>query len=261
MSRVTLIACILVPALALAAPEKKGSGAGGPDWQNEVIKATGAGAPDLHAPSPAAARLGAENAAKLDALRNILAKVKGVQVAGGQSVGDKMASDASLSGRIEGSVRNFKITDKRYFNDGGVEVDVEVRMADVISELLGSPDTRAAALPSSGPASNSGLVVDAKSLKVQPGLAPRIVDESGKAVYGPEVVSADWMKKQGVAAYLKSLDDAKKSDRVGDKPLVVKALKANGTDVVISNKDADALRNPHGNVSFLSEGRVIIVTD
>jgi hypothetical protein len=245
---------------AAAPPERKGTGAGGPDWQNEVITATGAGAPDLHAPSPAAARLGAEHAAQLDALRNILTKVKGVQVAGGQSVGDKMSSDPSLSGQVEGSVKNFKVTAKRYFNDGGVEVDVEVRMADVLSMLVPA-STAVASVPSTGTATNSGLVVDAKALKVQPGLEPRIVDEAGKAVYGPEVVTADWMKKQGVAAYLKSVDDAKKSDRVGSKPLVVKAVKANGTDVVISTKDADALRDPKTNVSYLSEGRVIIVTD
>ena len=265
MSRVALIAALLVPMVVQAAdaPQRKGTAAGGPDWQNEVVTATGAGAPDLHAPSPAAARLGAENAAKLDALRNILAKVKGVQVAGGQNVGDKMASDASLSGHIEGAVKGFKITAKRYFSDGGVEVDVEVKLADVLPELVGggAPSAKVAAVPSSGSAANSGLVIDAKSLKVQPGLEPRIVDEAGKPVYGPEVVSSDWMKKQGVASYLKSLDDAKKSDRVGDKPLVVKALKANGTDVVISTKDADALRDPKGNVSYLSEGRVIIVID
>ena len=38
------------------------------------------------------------------------------------AVTEKMASDASLSGQVEGSVKNFKVTAKRYFNDGGVEV-------------------------------------------------------------------------------------------------------------------------------------------
>ena len=81
------------------------------------------------------------------------------------------------------------------------EVDVEVKMADVLTELVGAgPSAKVAAVPSTGTATNSGLVVDAKSLKVQPGLEPRIVDEAGKPVYGPEVVSADWMKKQGVAS-------------------------------------------------------------
>jgi hypothetical protein len=136
-------------------------------------------------------------------------------------------------------------------------------MGDVITELLGDkqPDAKLASVPSAGSATNSGLVIDAKALKVQPGLEPRIVDEAGKPVYGPEVVNQEALKKQGVARYLKSLDEAKKDSRVGEKPLVVKAVKAAGTDVVISNKDADALRDPKGNVSYLAEGRVIIVTD
>ena len=47
------------------------------DWTNKTITATGSGAPDLKAANVAVARLGAERAAKADALRNILEAVKG----------------------------------------------------------------------------------------------------------------------------------------------------------------------------------------
>ena len=49
------------------------------DWQEQVLKATGSGAPDMRSLSPAQARLGAENAAKLDALRNLLGQAKGIK--------------------------------------------------------------------------------------------------------------------------------------------------------------------------------------
>ena len=50
---------------------------GAVDWQGEVIKATGSGAPDMRSLSPAQARLGAEKAAQLDAFRNLIAHRQG----------------------------------------------------------------------------------------------------------------------------------------------------------------------------------------
>jgi hypothetical protein len=249
------------PAVALAAPaaEHKGSQAS-PDWQKQVIKATGQGAPDIRrtGQSPAAARIQAEKAAELDALRNVLAKVKGLSVSGGQTVADKVSSDSALEGRLEGVVRGFKITDKRYFSDGGVEVDVEVALGDVLSELFGTDvGSKVAQAKPVSASSNSGLIVDAKGLKVQPALAPHLLDESGKPVYGVENIASDSVKQHGVAGYLKGLDDAKKNALVGEKPLVVKAIKVSGTDLTLSNADAAKVRD----ASFLSEGRVIIVAD
>src|SRR5579871_5024752 len=67
--------------------------AAGVNWEGQVVKASGQGAPDMRASSPAQARLGAERAAKLDAFRNLLEQVKGVQLSAGKTVGDQMAKD------------------------------------------------------------------------------------------------------------------------------------------------------------------------
>src|SRR4051812_18834786 len=176
----TVIALLLSPALALAAPaaEHKGSQAS-PDWQKQLLKATGQGAPDIRRQqSPAAARIQAEKAAEIDALRILLSKVKGMSLEGTQTVGDKLAANSDLEGHLQGVIKNWKITDKRYFSDGGVEVDVEVSLGDVISELLGTEvGSKVAAVKPAAASGFSGLIVDAKSLKVQPALAPHIVDE------------------------------------------------------------------------------------
>src|SRR4051794_34607319 len=60
---------------------------GGVDWKGQVLTATGSGAPNMRATSAAQARLGAERAAKLDALRNLLEQVKGVQLTSTKKVG------------------------------------------------------------------------------------------------------------------------------------------------------------------------------
>ena len=56
---------------------------------------------------------------------------------------------------------------------------------------------------------------------------------------------------------MQSLDDAKKTTKVGDKPMVVKAMKADGSDLVLAAEDTRKLKEI--NAGFLAEGRVVIV--
>ena len=233
------------------------------DWTNKTITATGSGAPDLKAANVAVARLGAERAAKADALRNILEAVKGVRISGGQSAGAAMDTSPEVKAKVEGVVRNFKVVDTKYYSDGGVDVIVQVPMDGVLAEALLPTGTAAAAAPtpaesSAGP---SGVIVNAKGLKVAPALAPRLVDESGKELYGPAMVGKDALVQRGVASYSKSLEQATRDTRVSGKPLVVKGVRlsqAGSADVVVSADDAVKLASAKG---VLGLGKVIIVTD
>ena len=230
----------------------------GVNWEGQVLKATGGGAPDLKATTPAQARLGAETAAKLDAFRNLLAQAKGLRLSAEKTVGDAMATE-EVKAKVEGAIRGFKITSKRYFSDGGVEIDVEVPLA-AITELVAPAAAEAhAALNTNGEPKNTGLVVDARGLKVQKALSPRLLDEAGKSVYGLDSLSGDARKSKAVASYFASLDAAKKSLLVGDKPLVLKATKVQGTDLVLSAQDLKKLAE--FNNEYLSDGRVAIVSN
>ncbi len=233
--------------------------AAGVNWEGQIVKATGSGAPDIKATTPAQARLGAERVAKLDAFRQLLEQVKGVQISSGKKVGDAMGRD-EIKSKVEGAIRGFKVTATRYFNDGGVEVDVEVPLAAIASLVMESAAVEVKlAVKSEGEAKNTGLVVDARGLKVTPALAPRLVDSKGKALYAVEILSDDARKSSGVAGYVANLDDAMKSMRVGDKPLLIKAQKSEGTDLVLSDDEAKKLAE--NNNAYLAEGRVLIVTN
>jgi hypothetical protein len=244
----------LVMALA-ALPLAAGAEPGAVDWQKRVVRCTGTGVPNTRDPSAnvAVVRVAAERAAKVDAQRNCLELLKGVTVSSGQTVGGAM-SDAAVKSAVEGTLRGFRQTEKRYYSDGGVEVDVEVALDGVADAVL--PKTAAAPAPA-GP---SALVVDASGLKVAPALAPRLLDEAGKELYGAASLGEAARKGTGVAAYARSLDGARRdlSARLGDRPLVVKAVKAQGADLVLP---ADAAAALAGNPAFLSEGRVVILTD
>lgn len=232
------VAAALTPALARADGESCTT-----DWQRQVIKCKGSGAPNLDAPTIAVARLGAERAAKADALRNLLEAVRGVKVDGTASGADLLKKDPSLTTKVNGALKNFKVTDTRYFSDGGVEVDVEVPMASVADVLLPKADPASAPATADGP---TGVIIDASAFKPAPAIAPRVLDESGAAVYA------------GKTSYAKDVEGAKKDARVKDHPLVVKALRlaaVGSPDVVISSADAQKLKGS----SALADGRVVFV--
>ena len=250
----------------------------GANFKDSVIRATGSGAPDLKAATPAQARLGAERAALADAFRNLLAQVKGTTVDGTHKVADMMEKD-EVKLRVEGLVKGYKIVGKRYFSDGGVEIDIEVPMsafADVIDPdptpivLVQAADPVKEPAKVADPAKkdpvaaapkeserSTGLVIDARGLKVLPALAPRVLDDAGKPVYTIDSLSKEARKTSGVASYVQSLEEAQKSMKAGDKPLVVKASKATGADLTLGAEDAKKIIA--ANPTFLSEGKVVIV--
>lgn len=230
------------------------------NWSDKTITATGSGAPSLKASNVAAARLGAERAAKMDALRNIIEAVKGVRVSGGQSAGDMMAAAPTIKAKVEGVVRGFKVLDTKYYSDGGVDLIVQVSLDGILTEAL-MPNAGSKAAASGETGGITGVIINAKGLGVAPALAPRILDDKGQAVFASELVYSEAIARHGVCGYSNSLDAATKDGRVADKPLIVKALKVatkGGSDVIISAKDAGKLKKL---ASVLSKGKVIIVVD
>ncbi|MBL8911978.1 MAG: LPP20 family lipoprotein [Archangium sp.] len=260
MKKLLLAFCLAVPLGVFAQPKDakaaEPKAQPGVNWSGQVVRATGQGAPDLKAQNPAQARLGAERAALADALRNLLAQVKGISVDGSRKMGDLMEKD-EIKTRVEGIVKGFKVVNKRYFSDSGVEVEVEVPLA-MLSDVIDPDTTQMLAVGKpEGEKTTTGLVIDARGLKLVPSLMPRVLDEGGKAVYSIDSLSADARKSSGVAAYVQNLDDAQKSLKAGEKPLVIKAAKATGSDLQLAPEDAKKLAAL--NTSFLADGKVVIV--
>ncbi len=249
----TIVAVLLAGSCSWAAESKPQPGV---NWAGQVVRATGQGAPDLKAQNPAVARLGAERAALADALRNLLGQVKGVSVDGTRKVGELMEKD-EVRTRVEGLVRGYTIVNKRYFSDSGVEVEIEVPLA-LLSDVV-DPDAAQvlAAGKKEAAVTNTGLVIDARGLKVQPALLPRVLDESGRPLYSVDSLSADARKQTGVASYVQSIEDANTSRKAGEKPLVLKAAAAEGAELRLSAEDAKKLASL--NTGFLADGKVVIV--
>jgi hypothetical protein len=265
-----VLGLVLVPVLCLA--QEGGAVTDGDlkvehgevNWTDRTITATGSGAPDLKAANVAVARLGAERVAKLDALRNILEAVKGLKVSSDVTIENQIVTNEKMRTKIEGVARGFKVIRTKYYSDGGVDLVVQMPLDGALATSVLSPGAKSGEISVAGEARNTGLIIDARGMKAIPALGPKVLDESGRLVYGAEVVEQASLESNGVAGYFKDLEAAKTSKRTGATPLVLKALKlAQGskTDVVLSTADADKLRDPNSNLKFLTEGRVIIVVD
>lgn len=286
MKRLVCAVILAVAVSAIGQGTKEQRPPQGVNWEGQVIRATGAGAPDMKASSPAQARLGAERAALLDAFRNLLSQVKGVQVDGTRKMDDVMQSN-EVRARVEGVIKGYKVTNKRYFTDNGVEIDVEVPVA-FLTDILDPDATQLLAVPAKGEPKQpekaaekapektpektpekapeavakaddpgTGLVIDARGLKLMPALMPRVLDETGKPLYSVDSLSAEARKTTGVAAYVQTLEEARKSMKAGDKPLVIKAAKASGADVLLPQDEAKKLISM--NPPFFAQGKVVIV--
>lgn len=255
VGRLSQLALLAASCLAAAQAGKAAAKpAPGVDWQGEVVRATGAGPPDVNAANSAQARLAAEKAARADAERGVLAQVKGIQISAGNTVGGAM-SDDGLRGRVETAVRGFITTSKRYYSDMGVEIDVELPLAaltEVFTQAAAPAPRRA-----EGARKVTGLLVDARGWKVAPALQPRLLDDAGNTIYGVESLSPEARKSSTVAGYLPSMERARKSFRLGERPMVVKASAVRGTDIVLGAEDAKKV----GDAPYLAEGRVIVVSD
>jgi predicted nucleic acid-binding Zn-ribbon protein len=102
------------------------------------------------------------------------------------------------------------------------------------------------ASPSSPPLSMenyTGLLIDARGLPIKPVLAPSILTEKEEKVYGLGVIPTT-LTAGAIADYLSGeLDKAKTHERIGDQPLVIKAMKVvNENDVIISDADMKKLK-------------------
>ena len=274
--------------------------AGSVDWSNQMIRATGIGAANPNLPL-AAQRSGAIRAAKLDAYRNLLEIVKGVNLTSETTVENAMLLSDVIKTRVDGVLRGARMVgEPRYMSTGDVEVEVEVPLTGVISDAVlpqdfgggslltggvllcptcgqpwpaGKPVPAGITLIQSGGQTGgtvatgstvTGLIVDAGGLGLRPAMAPKVLDEQGNEIYGSKFVSREYAVDIGMVGYDKNLEKAIRNERVADTPVVVKAVKTSGpnkTDVVVSNADASKIHGLAANMNFLQHCKVMFILD
>ena len=257
------------------------------DWTAGVIQATGIGAPpEKFYGKPQAVPM-ALRAAQLDAYRRLLEATKGVRVDSQTVVEDDAVKSDIIESQVEGMVKGARIVKTEYLSDGSVEVTLQMSLHGGFAQLMlpseiqqierirSVPDgdvtitpqqitPETSHIPTAGGSVYTGLVIDARGLEARPAMAPKIVDETGKEVYGSTYASREFAVQQGMSGYAKDLTAAQQNPRVANNPLIVKGLRTQGpgkSDIVISNADAAKILSSSENLSFLQKCRVMIVLD
>ena len=252
------------------------------NWSEGYIEAVGIGAPPERYIGKPQARPMALRAAKVDAYRNLLETTKGVRVDSTTVVKDFTVESDVINAAVEGLVKGAKVVNQDYLSDGTVEVTLRMPMAGGFAQVIipkalekkpeAAPPAPSAPpappAPPAGPAPSgdvfTGMVVDARGLQARPAMAPKVLDENGKEVYGSMNVDKEFAVQQGMSGYARDLTAAQSNPRVTNNPVSVKGVKTEGpgkSDIVISNADADKIRGAADNMTFLKKCRVMIVLD
>lgn len=253
------------------------------DWTTGVVEAKGTGVPPAYTYSGQSQTDEQQtlSQATKKAQHNLLETIVNLRINSESRVIDIVETSPSIMTQLRGMVQTAPEIENLRLNqyDGTVEVWSRMKLNGGFSQLILPPEIRHIepikqvltlpnySSPQSRPRSSdifTGLVVDARTMRAIPVLAPRILDENLEEVFGPAFVSREFAVQHGVARYTTDIWKAKFDTRVSDNPLIAKALKVlwpGRCDFIISNADAAKLKSASEHLKFLKECRVIIVLD
>ena len=250
----------------VAVPDVNGPGAvivkkenGLMNWTENYIEATGM------AVAPTGKKGGqgkalARRGATLDLQRNLLEFLKGVQIDARTTMNDFMAEDRVRS-ELSGVIKNVEIMNGEWDGEAYTitgRIKLPPVRAVVAPRIL--VETYKEPKPKKSSGRYTGLVIDARHLPLVPSMSFRVLDESGKAVYGMSFADYDRYLQSGLCAYYNNINYAKGEVHVASNPIVTKAvkLKNGNVDIVIPNSAAAKVRG--SSYDFRKDCKVIIVS-
>jgi len=246
----------------------------------EVVVTRGLASPDgdASAVSPLAVRKAATSARK-----QLLDIIMSIRIDAKRTVSAFLSDDSELAARVRGVIQNSPMERPAVFEEGG-EVRVSEQFRGKLAELVlpttipfqsGIPPKLSTSMEQSlsfnggvpeevgaGTSGYTGVIIDARGFKVTPALTPVIYGQDGLGAYGAFVVSRDNAINKGVAAYSTTPEQDKLRERVGSRPLVVRALSAYGswrTDLIVTTPMAQLVRAVMRTPEAADNCRLVIV--
>lgn len=238
------------------------------NWSKGVITAVGYASPDQEVYAQKVAAEASARANLIMVLGELTIK-RGITVKRGKLEGD--INIQSVEGMLKGS---FVGTPTKQL-DGSVAVTAYKKLTpELISELLPvkylkqkssvvNEETKlSVGQPKVASKPITGLIIDTKGLGVVPSLVFRILIEGTQEIlYGHSKDSRiKIIRERGMASYARSVENAKQIQRVGERPLVVKAVGLSGkTDLYVSKKDAVKIYSANLENPFFKDMKVVVV--
>ncbi len=244
------------------------------NWSGNYMEGTGMAAIPTQYKDTAQGVALARRGAILDLQRNLLEAMKGVNINSETKMEDFMATD-SVRSAVEGTIKGVEVYEGKqngdmYIVKGRIRLDrIHDEAANQLSRTQregdpveysnrrGKKSRARARVVRSG--DFTGLIIDARHLPIQPSMFTRILDEEGRPVYGVNFGNRDIQNQSGLYVWYSRMLYARDEQRVGSRPMIIKAQRLSNSDhdIVIPNYAAHEIRN--NSYNFRRECRVIIV--
>ena len=238
-----------------------------PDWNNQVIQATGVGANPASATNSAQRRQMAKRAAIVDAQRQLAEIVQGVNLTAETTVQEAITTGDVVVTKVQACIKGAIVVSEREIPDG-YEVTMQVPLFGVTNSLAQAimptaPVKETFPTPTVSTPSNggyTGLIVDCSGLGLKPVMSPVIKNDINQPIYGYKNIDPDKVIAQGMASYTNSLNSG--VERAGSNPLIVKAISLEGVyrgNPVLSASDANKVLAENNISHFLENTNVVFV--
>ena len=182
-----------------------------------------------------------------------------------------MVSDRLIENRVESLVSSaFQQGEMEYLEENQIAVALAVKMSGLAEILVDAEGylkenmTQPAYLKTRSvvPKSErvSGIVIDARNVYHIPAMVPKIFNEDYNLVYGPRHYTRSRSVNRGPIGYAHSLDDSNVMRRVGKTPIMIE-VKSSSDDInlMVSNTDAERIRNADKKFGLLSDCKVLVL--
>lgn len=250
------------------------------DWEKGIITATGIGVPSSKSENLSQARAMAHEAAKADAYRNLAEIINGVQVDAETTVKNLALENDVIHLKVNSFINGARIISEKMDRDGTWHVTMQLNLyggknslSKTVYDNLAVPQQPLPEVTTEVIAANTvtqtvggaytGLVVDVSGLQLERCMSPKIIDETGREIYGTMYVDGDYLSEYGILSYAYTPNMLAKvangSSRVGNNPLTVKAVGVanHGYNMVISKADGDLILAANKTNGFLQKCAVI----
>lgn len=233
------------------------------NWSDGSVRALGHGAPPDNFEG-SRGKILARRAAVLDLQRNLLETIKGVQIDSQTKMSALMLSYDIVSSKVIGTISGVEVIDEKWDEKERLyTVAGQVRKEDLsgaMREVVNYVRTLRKPKEPKKTGNYTGLILDVRHLEIEPQKFFHILDEQGRAVYGIEYADKNTQLKEGLCVYFRKIVlNADEKEKVGDKPLVIKAqrIASNKKDIVIPNSEAEKIRK--NKIDFRKYCKVIVV--
>ena len=216
-------------------------------------------------------------AANIIAQRNLVEKIKGVSLSSVTQMKNAKVTSDIIHTRVQGLIIGARSCGEKYFEDKGyAEVCLQMPLHghggvfDVIYPVIQKyvPE-KESYRPSTSPVKKhqsrefDGLIVDVRHhSSFQPAIINRILDNHGRMVYEPSMISHQLMIESGPVQFSTSRVKAEAilADMGSVQPLFVssKSIKSQ-TDVVVSSNDAERIYSHNQQSNMLHRARVVFL--